>query len=167
MTLHVEATAPGVRAQAAPPAHAGDGPWTYAIRLEAPADLPQGRCDAVLHIYTSDPEYADLKMPFTLVKRAKRRVNATPAALSLTADLPSRRVLLRGGDDEAVEVEEVGCDAAAVTYYWEPGARPTAAVYVRVDPDKAPAAGLKTTLHVRLSKPAPQTVDVPLTCAPR
>ena len=52
----------------------GDGPWTYAIHLEAPADLPEGRHDEALHIYTSDPEYPDSKLPFTIVKRGCRCV---------------------------------------------------------------------------------------------
>jgi hypothetical protein len=166
MIVRADTSAAQVRARVEAPTRAGDGPWSYPIRLEA-ADLPDGRCDAMLHIYTSDPEYADLKMPFTLVKRAKRRVTVTPAAVELTAASPTRLVLLRGGDGDEVEVERVDCDAAAVRCEWAAGPRPTAAVRVRLDPDKAPAGGLATTLHVRLVKPAPQTVEVPLTCPPR
>ena len=163
----VETTCPQVRVLAAEPRRIGDGPMTCAIHLEAPADLPKGRYDAILHIYTSDPEYADLKMPFTLVKRAKRRVSATPPAVELTAGSSSRLVLLRGGDGEDVEIEAVDADTAALHCEWAPGPRPTAAVRVRVDPDKLPADGLKATVRVHLAKPAAQTVDVPVGCAPR
>jgi hypothetical protein len=61
----------------------------------------------------------------------------------------------------------VDADAAAVTCEWAAGPRPTAAVRVRVDPANLPADGLKTAVHVRLVKPAAQTVDVPVTCGPR
>ena len=167
MSVKVETTCPQVRARVGEPARGGDGPWMYTIHLEAPADLPEGRYDEVLHIYTSDPEYPDLKMPFTIVKRAWRRVSATPAAVELTAGSPSRLVLLRGADGEEVEIGGVDADAAVVTCEWAAGPRPTAAVRVRVDAAKLPADGLKTTAHVHLVKPATQTVDVPVTWAPR
>jgi hypothetical protein len=38
---------------------------------------------------------------------------------------------------------------------------------VRVDPGKLTAGSLKAMVHIHLSKPAVQTVDVPVTWAPR
>ncbi len=148
-------------------AHPGAGPWTYAVHLSAPADLPDGRYDEALHLYTSDPEYPDLKLPFTIVKRGRRRVSATPAAVELTAAAPSLRVLLRGGDGDEVEIGGVDTDAAAVTCEWAAGSKPTAAVRLRLDAAKLPADGVKTIVHVHLVKPVEQTVDVPVTCPPR
>ncbi len=165
MRVKVETTCPQVRASVdAPPRPAG-GPWTYAIHLEAPADLPEGRHDEALHIYTSDPEYPDLKLPFTIVKRGRRRVSATPAAVELTTASPSRLVLLRGGDGDEVEIGGVDADAA-VKCEWAAGPRPTAAVRLRLDAAKPPADGMKTVVHVHLVKPAEQTVDVPVTWGP-
>jgi hypothetical protein len=100
-----------------------------------------------------------------VVKRSRQRVSATPAVVDLRGDAPSRLVLLRGGEDEMVEIEGVETDAA-VRCEWSPGSRPTAAVRVRVDPAKLTAGSLKAMVHIHLSKPAVQTVDVPVTWAP-
>jgi hypothetical protein len=165
--VRAETTSPQVRARVDKPSHGADGRWRCAVHLEAPADLPDGRHDEALHLYTSDPEYPDLKMPFTVVKRSRQRVSATPAAVQLTpGGSQSRLVLLRGGADDVIEIEGVEADDAAVRCEWSPGARPTGAVRVRMDPAKATADGLKATVHIRLSKPAPQTVDVPVTWTP-
>ncbi|HVS37480.1 MAG TPA: DUF1573 domain-containing protein [Gemmataceae bacterium] len=167
MTVKAETTCPNLQVRLDAPIHAGDGPWTYTVHLEAPAELPEGRYEEVLHLYTSDPEYADLKMPFTIVKRGRQRVSVSPAAVELTGDSPSRLVLLRGGDGDMVEIGGADADAAAATCEWAPGARPTAAVRLRLDPSRLPADGLKTMVHVHLVQPAVQTVDVPVTCRPR
>jgi hypothetical protein len=164
--VKAETTSPQVRARVDAPGRGADGRWRCVIHLEAPADLPDGRHDEALHLYTSDPEYPELKMPFTVVKRSRQRVSATPAVVDLRGDAPSRLVLLRGGEDDMVEIEGVETDAA-VRCEWSPGSRPTAAVRVRVDPAKLTAGSLKAMVHIHLSKPAVQTVDVPVTWAPR
>jgi hypothetical protein len=165
--VKAETTSPQVRARMDEPSRGADGRWRCVVHLEAPADLPDGRHDEALHLYTSDPEYPELKMPFTVVKRSRQRVNATPAVAELRSEAPSRLVLLRGGDDDMIEIEGVDADDAAVRCEWSPGSRPTGAVRVRVDPAKTTAGGLKAMVHIRLSKPAAQTVDVPVTWAPR
>jgi Protein of unknown function (DUF1573) len=167
MVIKAETTSPQVRARVDEPSSGADGRWRCVVHLEAPADLPDGRHDEALHLYTSDPEYPDLKMPFTVVKRSRQRVSATPAVVELTASgSPSRLVLLRGGDGDMIEIEGVDADTA-VRCEWSPGPRPTAAVRVRVDPAKLTADGLKAMVHIHLSKPAAQTVDVPVTWTPR
>ena len=167
--LKAETTSPRVRARVEEPCRTADGQWTCVVHLAASADLPDGRHDETLHLYTSDSEYPDLKMPFTIVKRSRRRVTATPEAVEFTGGdaAPSRLVLLRGGDSDEVEIGGVDVDAAAVRCEWAVGARPTAAVRVRINPALAPAEGLKTTVHIRVVKPAAQTVDVPVTWLPR
>ena len=110
--VKAETTSPQVRARVDGPGRYGDGLRTWVVHLEAPADLAEGRHDEALHIYTSDPEYPDLKLPFTLDKRPRRRVTAAPAAVELTAGdaAPSRLVLLRGGDGDEVEIGGVEAD---------------------------------------------------------
>ncbi len=164
--VKAETTSPEVWAYVEEPSCGADGRWRCLIQLNTLAEMSDGRHDEALHLYTSDPEYPDLKMPFTVVKRSRQRVSATPAVVDLRGDDLSRLVLLRGGDDDVIEIVGVNADDAAVRCEWSPGLRPTAAVRVRVDPAKAPD-GLKTMVHIRLSKPAAQMVDVPVTWVPR
>ena len=167
MSVKAETTCPQVRVRVDAPAHETAAAWTYAVHLEAPADLAEGRHDDVLHIYTSDPEYPDLKLPFTVVKRGRGRVHATPAAVDLKPISPSRLILLRGADGDDVEIGSVDVDATEVTCEWAAGPRPTAAVRLRLDAAKLPASDVKTVVHIRLVKPAEQTVDVPVTGSSR
>ena len=136
--VKAETTSPQIKARVEESGRGADGQWRCLIHLEAPADLIDGRRDEVLHLYTSDPEYPDLKMPFTIVKRSRQRVNATPAAVELEAGGSlSRLVLLRGGEDDRIEIESVGVDNAAVRCDWSPGPRPTGAVRAAHYPDEA------------------------------
>ena len=150
MSVKVETTCPQVRASVdAPtplptlPPRVGDGGGglmrsIWRRRPTCPRAGTTRRCI----IYTSDPEYPDLKLPFTIVKHGRQRVSATPAAVELTAASPSRLVLLRGGEGDGDEVEIGGVDAdAAVRCEWTPGPRPTAAVRLRLDAAKPPADG--------------------------
>jgi hypothetical protein len=166
--VRAETTSPQVRTRVSEPSRGADGRWRWVVNLDALAEMPDGRHDEALHLYTSDPEYPDLKMPFTIVKRSRQRVSATPAAVELTADgSPSRLVLLRGGRDDMIEINGVDANDAAVRCEWSPGPRLTAAVRVRVDPAKLTADGLKAMVHIHLRKPTAQIVDVPVTWAPR
>jgi len=167
--LRVDTTSPQVRATWDEPHHDAQARWTYALHLEVLADYPEGRRDEALKVYTTDPDYPELKVPFTVVKRSKQRVTAAPAAVDLAAaagqPAASKLVLLRAGDGEDVEVEGVEADAAVVRCDWSPGPRPTAAVKVHVD--NPPAGGLKATVRVRLAGPAPQTIEIPVAVTPR
>jgi hypothetical protein len=164
----VEPTSPQVKATCDPAHHDAAGRWAYALHLEVTDDYPEGRRDEALKVYTTDPDYPELTVPFTVVKRPRRRVSVAPEAVALTAEagrpVPSKLVLLRAAEGEEVEIEGVEADVAAVRCDWSPGPRPTAAVKVHLD--GPPPGGLKATLRVRLTKPAPQTVEVPVTYTP-
>jgi hypothetical protein len=149
----------------------GAGHRTITVALSLGAGCPPGRHEETVIMLTDDPQYRELTMPVTVVKRARQAVTASPAAVSLAAPagaaVPSRVVLLRPGGDEAVTVERVEADQPAVTCTWAAGPDRCATLRVGIDRTKLPADGLHATIHVHISKPAPATVEVPVTCAVR
>jgi hypothetical protein len=146
----------------------GAGHRVVIVGLSVGADCPEGRHEETVALLTDDAEYRELTVPVTVVKRAKRQVTAAPAAVSLAAPrgqpVPSRVVLLRPAGDAAVVVERVEADDPAVVCTWAPGPDNCATVKVAIDRDQLPADGLHSTIHVHISKPAPDTLTVPVTC---
>jgi hypothetical protein len=146
----------------------GAGHRAITVALSLGAGCPPGRHEETVVMLTDDPQYRELTMPVTVVKRAKQAVSASPASVSLAAPaagaVPSRVVLLRPGGDEAVAVERAEADHPAVTCTWAAGPDRCATLRVGIDRAKLPADGLHATIHVHISKPAPATVEVPVTC---
>jgi hypothetical protein len=144
----------------------GNGTCTIALKLSS--DCPDGRHEEAVHILTDDALYRDLTVPVTVVKRPRQRVIAGPASVSLSAPpgqpLPSRLVQLRTGGEEAVVVERVESDDAAVACTWKES--PNGGVTLKVTADRArvPADGLRTAIHVHVSKPTRETVTIPVRC---
>jgi hypothetical protein len=65
----VVATSPHLRVEAAPLQKDAFGHWTSRIRVQTAGELPVGRQDEVLTIYTNDPIYRELKVAVTLIRR--------------------------------------------------------------------------------------------------
>ena len=134
------------------------------IGLEVSADYPDGRHEETVVLATDDPVYREFKVPVTVVKRSRSRVEATPAAVALAAPagqpLPSRVVLIRDRDDEQVEVERVVAEDPALVCTWAPGPNNLATVKVGADGGKIAAGGLRSFVHVHVSKPVPQVVTI-------
>jgi hypothetical protein len=138
------------------------------IGLAVGADCPEGRHEETVALLTDDPEYRELTVPVTVVRRPRQKVTAAPAAVSLAAPrgqpVPSRIVLLRPAGDGAVVVERVEADDPAVVCTWAQGPDNCATLKVAIDRGRLPADGLHSTIHVHISKPAPDTLTVPVTC---
>lgn len=141
------------------------------VTLEVGADYPEGRREETLAIYTSDPAYPELRVPVTVVKHPRRRVAAVPAEVTLTAPpgqpFPSRIVLVRDRQDEAVVIDRVRADDPAVVCRWAPGPGALATVKIQVDRSRVRGPRLETTVHIHVSRPAAQDLAIPLTCTPR
>jgi hypothetical protein len=165
----VAATSPAV------PVHAGvryrdaAGHWTCRIAVQVADDYPEGRHEETLSIYTDDPLYRELKVPLTIVKHLRQRLSAAPAEVGLQAapgqPLPSRIVLLRDRDNQPVVVSDVQADSPAVTCQWARGPDNMATVKIHVDGAQLPAGSLRTTVHVRVSAPVPEVIDIPVSCS--
>ena len=133
--------------------------WEQVVSGRAAAAVAEELGISLAAAYAADGgDQRDLRLPRTGPGARRNR----PAGAA-----PSRLVLLRGGDGDQVEIGGVDADAPEVRCEWAAGPRPTAAVRLRIDPMKAPADGLKTTVHIRLVKPAAQTIDVSVTWVAR
>lgn len=154
--------------------HLGDlnrdaaGQWRRTIRVEVSADCPEGTHIETLHICTSDPLYSELKVPFTVFKRARRQVSAAPASvvLSQPADqpLPARIVLLSAAEDNEVRIDRIETDHPAIACRWAPGPGHQATLKIRVDRKQIPGDRLRAAVHVHLSQPAAETITIPVSC---
>jgi len=136
------------------------------IRLEVTEEYPEGRREEIVNIYTNDPGYRDLKVPVTIVKRSRQRLAATPSQVSLTAPpgqpIPSRIVLLRDNDDQAVVVDRVVSDNPAISVHWAQGPERMATLRIRVDRSHVGPASLHSAVHVHVSKPVPDVLTIPV-----
>jgi hypothetical protein len=144
------------------------GHRVYKIGLQVAAAMPEGRHDETVSIYTDDQEYAELRVPVIVVKRARNRVVARPAEVSLVAPagqpVPSRIVLLEHAEHEAVIVAGVDTDNPAVTCRWAAGPGPLTTLRIVVDRSCVSGTELRATLRVHLAKPTPQDVVIPISC---
>jgi hypothetical protein len=169
LTLRALATsAPYLRARATERTRDGLGHWVYRVRLEFSGDCPEGRHDEELVLYTDDPEYGELKLPITLTRRARQRVEASP-----------RQVVFRLGHDQAsavrwvrltdrggapVVVERVSADDPALLCEAATGADNQPTLKIQVERGRLRGDGLDSTVRVRLSSPAGETVLIPVIC---
>jgi hypothetical protein len=155
---------PFLRASVTRPERDG-GVTVQKVCLEVPADCPAGRHDLVVHLYSDDPVYRELKVPVTVVKRPRQRVTPTPRQVTLEGDRgrpwPARVVRLSAADGTAVEVERADADHPAIHCAWEKDT-----VSLRVDPTRL-SGDLQTTVRVRFCKPAGETAEVAVLCVVR
>jgi hypothetical protein len=165
----VVTTSRHVRARAGEARRGEGGAWERTISLEVGADCPEGRHEEVLHIHTTDPDYPDLEVPYTVVKRAGRRVTAVPGAVAWTAapgaPLPARLVLLGSADERPVRIERVEADSPALRCRWAPGPGPRATLRIELDRARLPGPTWEGQVRVHLSQPVPQVVTVPVRCS--
>lgn len=138
----------------------------HAIHLEIGPDYPEGRHEEIVSIYTDDPEYRELRVPVTVTKRAKKRIAALPNEIAWTSPpgepIPSRIVLLRDAQGEAVIVEKVTIDDPALQCHWAAGPGSMATVKVQVDAAQLQGRAVKSVLRVQIRQPVPQTIEVPV-----
>jgi hypothetical protein len=167
----VRTTSAHVRARAGEARPDGEGHWVRTVGLEVLADCPEGRHEEVLLLGTDDPLYGELKVPFTVVKRARRAVSALPAEVRLVASAgqspPARVVLLSAADGGEVGVGRVESDSPAVQCRWAPGPGPRATLRVQVDGARLTGGSLEATVRVHLSRPEGVTVTIPVRCLVR
>lgn len=145
-----------------------DGHVVQTIRLEIAADCPDGRHDDALTIHTDDLEYAELRVPVTILKRAQKSLTALPNLVNLNVaagqPVPSRIILVKDGSDRPVVVDRVEADHPAVRCQHARGPGAMSTVKIQIDRQRIEAAVLNATISIHTSQPTPQVLTVPVTC---
>jgi hypothetical protein len=145
----------------------GGGHRVRTVSLEVDADYPEGRHEEVVDILTDDPDYRDLKVPVTVVKRARQRLAASPDQVTLRAPagqaMPSRLVVVRDGGNEPVVVEGVETDDPALVCQWASGPNRLATVRIGVRREAVTAGEAHGVVRVHISKPVRETLTIPVT----
>jgi hypothetical protein len=140
-------------------------PWLRAtltaaaqISVSVADDAPDGEHRCHVAIVTDDPDYAEIKVPVTVIRPAKQRVTASPGRAVLP-DGGSVLVQLRDTDGQPVEVASVQADGPFTTR-WASGPGGLATLRIGADRTRPTQAGSVT---VKLKSPAGQTVVIPVT----
>jgi hypothetical protein len=160
------ASSPHLRPVVGEPFRDDAGHWACKVKLDVAADCPEGRNEERLDLLTSDSDYPDLRIPVTVIKRAKQRLTATPNPVVLEAPhgqaAPTRLILVRDADDQPVEIDRVDVDDPSLSCQWSQGPNTPGAVRVRIDVKKLHDGGLRSVIHIHIIKPVETTLDVPI-----
>jgi hypothetical protein len=166
----VRTSSPQLRGRVAGRPRDDPGRRVRTISLEVAADYPEGRHEEVLDILTDDPDYRDLKVPVTVVKRPRQRLTASPEQVTLHKAAgpaaPSCLVVLRDGDNEPVVIDGVESDDPALVCRWSSGANRLATIRIGVRQEVVAAGETHGLVRVHIRKPVPQTITIPVTRLP-
>jgi hypothetical protein len=169
--VRVETNSAHVRARLEPPHQDDAGRLAQVVRLEVLPNHPEGRYEVTLALFTNDPDYRELRVPFTVVKRGVARVTAAPAAVEVPAVAsgppPARLVQLRAAGDEEVVVDRVEADDPAIVCVWAKGPESRATLKVRLDPARLDPVGVHGIVRVYLRRPVEETIIIPVSYMPR
>lgn len=163
----VKTSSPHLAARIAGPTRDERSNRQFTVHVDVRADLPDGRHDETLHIYTDDLLYQHLKLPITLVKRARERIAVQPASVAweTTAgqSIPARLVRLSDRQGERLDVERVTTDSSILHCTWAVGPGNAVTVKIQLDRDKVPGGTWSGAVRVELRSPVRQIVTIPVT----
>jgi hypothetical protein len=144
------------------------GHAVFHIGLQVSGNFPEGRHEEMLDIYTRDPLYPHLRLPVTVVRQARQRLSVLPAEVVIRATpgqpLPSQLLRIADSAEEAVVIESITADDPAIRCRWAAGPGRCATVRIQIGSDRLRGTELHTTVHIRLSRPLPETLEVPVQC---
>jgi hypothetical protein len=167
----VQPSSPHMRAQLGEWKKDDDGFAARTIAIEVLPEFPTGRHEEIIQIFSSDPEYREIRIPITIVKKPRQTVSASPDLLTVSTtvgeSIPSRVILLRSTDDQDVVVDRIDCDSAAVSCKATAGPGHRSTLKIQLDRTKIGGDSLETKLRVVLRQPPGQVVTVPLTWSER
>jgi hypothetical protein len=164
----VRTTSPRLKARAAEAYRDPFGHQIQRVHLQVAGDCPEGRYDEALVLLTDDPQYHELRVPVTIVRRSRARLATTPSrvTLQIPAGQPgtSQIVLVRDGQNQQVTVDRVIADSPALTCQWAQGPGALTTLKVRVDRRQFPGNRLDAQVQVHVSQPVPETLTIPVSC---
>ena len=96
----------------------GNGISTQQVQVTILKSLPAGYSEQMLYLTTDDPEYRDLRLPISVMKKAPGQVDASPEQIDLRLakgqSVASGLVRLRNPDDQRMIVDHIEGDHPAL-----------------------------------------------------
>jgi hypothetical protein len=137
------------------------------IRVEVSPDLPSGRHEALVSLYSNDPFYRDLHVPVRIIKQSRSAVSFGPRQLDFGAargqSFAAKLVRLWSAQDVAIEIGRIYADDAAVACTWAAGPGNQATVKICVDHTRLTSNQLQSAVHVDVRRPVVETITIPVT----
>jgi hypothetical protein len=163
----VQASSPQMTAGVVGDFHDAAGHAVRKLRLEIAGDYPEGRHDEIVEILTDDPEYHQLRVPVTVIKRQPQALIVSPNHLSLQVpegrSLASQMVVLRDHESRQIAIDEVVADDPALMCQWSSGPGHMATLRVSVARQQAVELRGETAVHIHVRQPMAETITLPVT----
>ena len=164
-----EASSPYFQVAQQPERQDAEGRVVSPITIDIGPNLPVGRHDEQLTIYTNDPVYRELKVTVTVVRRSRQRYTAFPPAVALYASIGdhmvSRVVTIRDRQGQPLAIERVVAIDPAIQCEWSKGPSAAANVKVTLDCTKVKSETFASKIHVQFQ--GGESLTVPVTCEAR
>jgi hypothetical protein len=164
--IKAEATSPHLR-PAVFQEHDEGGRRVQAVKLAIAKEMPVGRHDEQVTLFTDDPVYKELKVQVSVVRKGQHRYSVLPGAVALAADAgqpsPARMVTVRDRQGQAVVIDRATADHPAIQCQWSPGANTVGTVKITVDRAKMDGPVLNGKVQIYLH-PSGECVTVPVVC---
>lgn len=136
---------------------------TIAVSLSP--DYPVGHRDETIVLLTNDPEYAELRIPVRILKRAASEVAAAPQRVVLNFGKEQKElstlVQLRRNDGKMLEIASAESDHPGVTLKWSKGVGAVETVRVTITEIASSQSG-NSTVRIKLGERADQEVVIPV-----
>lgn len=138
------------------------GQWTAKIGIDLDQDIPAGRHDEVLSIYTDDALYSELRVPVVIFKNppaSKVTLSPSSVCFSRNEQTSSRMVRLRGVKD--IRIEKIESQNPALACNWVSGPNDEAFIKIRADVSRLKGSR-QASVQVYLAAPATEVLTIPV-----
>lgn len=133
----------------------------YALEVKVREDIPTGRHDHEVIIHTDDADYPVLRIPISVVKKAKSRYVVSPYLVTLSKSVAaSRSVTIRDQHGQGIEIER--CEASpGLSVNMTAQAAASVTLLIKLDPAQEAPADAKVNVFLRgLAEPVKVLVNV-------
>jgi Protein of unknown function (DUF1573) len=163
----LQTTVAGIKARLTGQERSAQGQTVSKISVEASAELPPGRHEDTLSIFTDDPAYRQLQMPVRVIKQARSALSVGPRELSFAktanGSYPARLVRIWSAADAPVDVVRAYADHDALTCTWAAGPGNQATIKVVVDRRRlVEGEHLRSAIYIEVRAPVSEVATIPV-----